>query len=86
MTSSSHGEHTSPVEVVGITDDGIRLRCGNDREFLAFEDFPWFRGESEDRIKNVRQLSAGHYYWPDLDIDLSLEIIRHPARFPLKAH
>ncbi|MGZ9125441.1 MAG: DUF2442 domain-containing protein, partial [Candidatus Binatia bacterium] len=26
-----------------------------------------------------------HFYWPDLDVDLSEEIIAHPARFPLKA-
>jgi hypothetical protein len=24
-----------------------------------------------------------HLYWPDLDIDLSLESIRHPENFPL---
>jgi hypothetical protein len=27
----------------------------------------------------------GHFHWPDLDVDLSLQIIRNPERFPLKA-
>lgn len=27
----------------------------------------------------------GHFYWPDIDVDLDLKIIRHPERFPLQA-
>jgi hypothetical protein len=27
----------------------------------------------------------GHYHWPDLDVDLTLAIIRNPGRFPLTA-
>ncbi len=26
-----------------------------------------------------------HFYWPDLDIDLTPEIIEHPERFLLKS-
>jgi hypothetical protein len=33
----------------------------------------------------VEEKNKGHFYWPDLDIDLSLEIIRHPESFPLKS-
>ena len=31
------------------------------------------------------EVSPGHFYWPDLDIDLTEEIIEHPERFPLVA-
>jgi hypothetical protein len=27
--------------------------------------------------------SPGHLYWPDLDVDLAVESIFHPDRFPL---
>ena len=27
----------------------------------------------------------GHLYWPELDVDLSVESIEHPERYPLKA-
>ena len=30
-------------------------------------------------------MSYEHFYWPDLDVDLSEEIITHPSRFPVKA-
>jgi hypothetical protein len=36
-------------------------------------------------ILNVEEPTPGHYRWPDLDVDLSLQIIRNPKRFPLKA-
>ena len=37
------------------------------------------------KILNVEEPAPGHFYWPDLDVDLSEEIIAHPERFPLKA-
>jgi hypothetical protein len=27
--------------------------------------------------------SADHLYWPTLDVDLSVESLRHPERYPL---
>jgi hypothetical protein len=32
---------------------------------------------------NVEHPEADHLYWPDLDIDLAVESIEHPERFPL---
>jgi hypothetical protein len=34
----------------------------------------------------VEEPSVGHFYWPDLDVDLTAEIIEDPERFPLKMH
>ena len=34
---------------------------------------------------NVEQPSPDHFYWPDLDVDLGLETIEHPEKFPLKS-
>ena len=33
----------------------------------------------------MRLKSEHTYHWPDLDVDLSLQIIRNPGRFPLTA-
>lgn len=33
----------------------------------------------------VRESANGHLYWPDIDVDLSVDIIKNPDRFPLKA-
>jgi hypothetical protein len=35
------------------------------------------------QLVNVEFPSPHHLYWPDLDIDLAVESIEHPERFPL---
>jgi hypothetical protein len=32
---------------------------------------------------NVTRVRVGHLRWPDLDVDLSVESIEHPERYPL---
>jgi len=34
-------------------------------------------------LSNVQEPHAGHLYRPDLDIDLAVDSIRNPERFPL---
>jgi hypothetical protein len=52
---------------------------------MSYEDFPWFKDVPVGKILHVEEPAPGHYYWPDLDVDLTEEIIEHPERFPLKA-
>lgn len=52
---------------------------------MPYDEFPWFRDGTIRQILNVEQPSPGHFYWPDLDIDLSLDIIKNPKNFPLKS-
>jgi len=51
--------------------------------FLPFAKFPWFQDVSVSKILNVELPSSNHLYWPDLDVDLAVESIRHPEQFPL---
>jgi Protein of unknown function (DUF2442) len=51
--------------------------------FLSFKEFPWFRDASVRQITNVELPSPHHLYWPELDIDLSVESIEHPEKYPL---
>jgi hypothetical protein len=50
---------------------------------VPFKDFPWFQDATVRQIANVLLPSPHHLYWPDLDIDLAVESIEHPERFPL---
>ncbi|NOX19677.1 MAG: DUF2442 domain-containing protein [Nitrospirae bacterium] len=85
MKSKQLGRNGLKVEVTNISSHGIWLLAGDKELFLSYEDFPWFKDVSINKILNVQEISPGHFYWPDLDIDLTLEIIEHPERFPLKA-
>ena len=51
--------------------------------FVPFKEFPWFREASVREITNVQLPSAHHLYWPDLDIDLAVESLEHPEKYPL---
>ena len=51
--------------------------------FLPFKQFPWFQDATIREITAVERPSAGHLYWPELDIDLAVDSIEHPERFPL---
>ena len=85
MKSETLGTNTLEVEVTQISSHGIWLLLTHREFFLSFQDFPWFKNSPVSAIHNVNLLSADHLYWPDLDIDLAVESIEHPERFPLVA-
>jgi hypothetical protein len=59
--------------------------AGDKEYFMSHEDFPWFKDVPVGKVLNVEEPTPGHFYWPDLDVDLTAEIIEHPERFPLKS-
>ena len=79
------GSATSDTEVTNISRHGFWVLLGERELFLPFEEFPWFREASVEAILNVKRLREHHLYWPDLDVDLTVESIEHPDRYPLKA-
>ena len=83
MSSAAHGTSTSAVEVTNISQHGFWLLLKEEELFLPFAEFPWFRDVTFGKILHVELASPNHLYWPDLDVDLSVESIRNPAQFPL---
>lgn len=86
QVSATLGISTSPVEVTNISKYGFWLLLGDEELFLPFSEFPWFRDANVGKILHVELPSSNHLYWPDLDIDLAVESIRHPEQFPLVSH
>jgi len=85
MSSLAPGQNTSEVEVTNISAHGLWLLVRDKELFMPYEDFPWFRDQPVKSILNVQEPSPGHFFWPDVDVDLTAEMIEHPRRFPLKA-
>jgi len=83
MPSAALGRSTSPAEVTNVSAHGFWLFVGARELFVPFQQFPWFRDASIRAITNVQLPSPHHLYWPDLDIDLAVESIEHPAKYPL---
>ena len=67
--------HTSP--------QGLALLLEDRELFLPFDEFPWFKEAPVSAILNVEWPQPHHLYWPDLDVDLAVESIENPERYPL---
>ena len=73
------------VEVTHVSRHGFWLLLDNEELLVPFADFPWFRHATIDQLLNVERPTADHLYWPQLDVDLSVESVRNPSSFPLVA-
>jgi len=83
MKSVAPGPSTSPVEVTNVSTHGFWLFIGERELFVAFRDFPWFKEASIRAITQVELPNPHHLYWPELDVDLAVESIEHPEKYPL---
>jgi len=84
MKSKSPGENTASVEVTHISGNGVWLLTKDRELFMSCENFPWFKDAPVGKILNVEEPRAGRFYWPDLDVDLTDEIIEHREQFFVK--
>lgn len=84
INSKSLGKSIVSIEVTHISGTGVWLLTRDRELFMSYENFPWFKDAPVGKILNVEEPRSGHFYWPDLDIDLTTEIIEHPEQFPIK--
>ena len=85
MKSLGRGKNTSPPEVTNISEHGFWLLIDQQELFLPFEKFPWFRQAKISEITDLKLLGKEHLFWPTLDVDLSINIIKHPDKYKLVA-
>jgi len=70
------------TEVLNISSHGIWLLTNDKEIFLPYEEFPWFKDQTVKSITNVQEESSGHFYWPNIDVDLTIESIEHLRNSP----
>lgn len=71
------------ASVLMINADGIMLSvCGHDY-FLSYNRIPWMRDASISSVLDVRMSGQNAIEWPALDVDLEIESLKHPERYPL---
>jgi hypothetical protein len=83
MSSDVAGKNISEIEIQSISGFGIWILVKGKEYLLSYEQFPWFKDAKVGQIINVTLSATGNLYWPDLDVDLSVDILEHPVRFPL---
>jgi len=83
VRSALRGRSISDVEVTNVSQHGFWVLVEDRELFLPFKKFPWFKNVQIAQLLKVELPHPTHLYWPDLDVDLSIESIEFPGRFPL---
>jgi len=56
---------------------------GDEELPIPVAEFPWFKYATVEQLADVQRPTDNHLYWPQLDVDLSVDSIRKPEAFPL---
>jgi hypothetical protein len=83
MKSFNHGKDIL-VSVENITPFGIWLFVKGREYFLSYKDYPYFQDQTLKSIQSVQLLHDYHLYWPELDVDLEIDNLENPEKYPLK--
>lgn len=85
MKSKKAGSTTlnNKTEVTNISSHGVWLFHNGEEYFMPYESFPWFKKASIEEVLNVEVLMQDYFYWSDLDVDLHLDSIKNPEKYPL---
>ena len=82
MKSPARGKSTS-VLVQGVDKHGVWIFIKGKEYFLPYQTYPWFKNARPSQIQNVKMANGHHLYWPALDVDLELDAVKHPEKYPL---
>lgn len=85
MSVSVSGTTTSEVEVTHVSRHGVWILSHDKELFMPYEEFPWFEDQPIRAVLNVEEPSPGHFHWPDIDVDLTEDMIEHSEKYPKKA-
>lgn len=85
MKSKRPGGSTSGCSVTNVTPFGVWVLLRNSEYFLSHTRFPFFQDASVADVLNVEAPSAQHLRWPQLDIDIHVDSIESPEKYPLVA-
>ncbi len=85
MNSLAHGNDTSAAEVTHVSSNGVWILVQGEELFMSYDEFPWFKEQPLRAILSLQESANRHLYWPEIDVDLTVDIIKHPERFPLRS-
>ena len=71
------------AEVSHISTHGIWVLVSDSEYMLPFSEHPWFSEAKLREIQNVQVLHGSHLRWPMLDVDIEIDSLVTPERYPL---
>ena len=83
QTISSNNSASTLASVLMINAQGIMLSVLGRDYFLSYNRIPWMQDAPIRSVLNVQMSGPDAIEWPDLNVDLEIESLQHPERFPL---
>lgn len=70
------------VAVLMINGQGMMLTVNGEDFFVSYNRVPWLKEAKVADVLNVQMCSSDAIEWPALDIDLEIDSLRHPEKYP----
>lgn len=83
QTISENNTNAISASVLMINNQGIMISVAGNDYFLSYNRVPWLKDATVRNILNIKMLGKNAVEWPDLDIDLEVDSLKHPERYPL---
>ncbi len=71
------------ASVLMINNQGVMISVEGNDYFLSYNRVPWLKDATVRNILNIKMSGKNAVEWPDLDIDLEIDSLKHPERYPL---
>ena len=82
-TTSKSNFSSTLADVLMINDRGIMISVQGQDYFLSYNRVPWMKDATINEVLDVRMSGKNAIEWPKLDVDLEIDSLRHPERYPL---
>ena len=83
QTTSKSNISSTSVDVLMINDKGVMLSVQGQDYFLSYNRVPWMRDATINEVLDVQMSGRNAIEWPKLEVDLEVESLKHPERYPL---
>lgn len=83
QNNSKNNTKSMSVSVLMINAQGIMINVGGQDFFLSYNRIPWMRDAAIKDVLDVQMCGDEAIEWPNLDVDLEIDSLRHPERYPL---
>lgn len=83
QSSLKNNISSTSADVLMINDKGIMISVQGQDYFLSYNRVPWMRDATISDVLNVRMSGKNAIEWPKLDVDLEVDSLKHPERYPL---
>jgi hypothetical protein len=71
------------VKVLAIMPGGVMIEIREGEFFLPYQRNPWFKNAPVSEVFNVKMDGEDSIRWDMLDVELEVESLIHPEKYPL---